>query len=101
MEEKNNNTDNNNNFEMFFNTGVRPYNHLNKNGDLIKGKFEIFKNGQLHIKYYLERKPEKNLILLYLTSEKYLKDLKSHEVAIKIVDGGMVSDYAIFQKINI
>lgn len=37
MEEKNNNIDNKK-FEMLFNTGVRLENHLNKNGDLIKGK---------------------------------------------------------------
>jgi len=98
MEEKNNNIDNKG-FEMFFNTGVRPENHLNKNGDLIKGKFEIFKNNQLHIKYYLERQPEKNLQLLYLIPEKSLKCLKPGEIAIKIIDGGMFSDYAIFKKV--
>ena len=87
-------------YKMLFDTGVKPYNRLNLSGPN-KGKFElrkweVLKGGQIHIEYYLEHKPEKGLRLLCLCSSAYLEHMRSYERAIKIVDGGMFSEYAIF-----
>jgi hypothetical protein len=46
----------------------------------------------------LEREPESNLTLKYLAPANYLEHLSPREVAIKIVGGGMLSDYAIYSK---
>lgn len=80
--------------KMLFNTGVQYHNHCDKNGKLIKGEFDEWKNNQLHIVYYLETEPPKNSRLDYLQSD--ISDLPEYQVAIKIVGGGMHSDYAIF-----
>ncbi len=81
--------------KMLFNTGVRPWNHCylsgpNK-GKLITGEHEEWHNDQLHIAYYLERKPPENAILQYLAPEP-----EEGMLNIPIVAGGMQSKYAIF-----
>jgi hypothetical protein len=85
---------------MYFNTGVRPENRLDKNGKVVLMDHQEIKGGVMQIAYYLEREPEEGLTLSYLTQANYLEHLKPYEVAIKIVGGGMLSDYAIFIKSN-
>jgi hypothetical protein len=93
-------------YKMLFNTGVRPYNRLNlsgpNKGKFILGKWEELVNNQIHIAYYLERKPDDNMILKYLTPAWSLEEngLYDNHVAIKIIDGGMMSDYAVFLVYN-
>ena len=88
------------NYKMFFNTGVKPCNLLNKNGETILLEWQVIKGGVMQIIYFLERKPEANLILKFLAPKDYLNHMQPSETAIKIVGGGMLSDYAIFQIIN-
>lgn len=83
---------------MYFNTGVKPENRLDKNGKVILMDHQIIKGGVMQIEYYLEREPEEGLILRYLVQSNYLEHMSPNEVAIKIVGGGMLSDYAIFIK---
>lgn len=84
-------------YKMLFNTGVRPYNRLSmKDGQFHLQKWEVLKGESIHVEYYLEREPESHLTLKYLPPSNYLEHLEPWEVAIKIVDGGMLSDYAIF-----
>ena len=85
--------------KMYFNTGVKPENRLNKHDTLILGKFEVLKGGTIQIIYYLEKCPNKNYVLRYLIPESSLCFLGQQEIAIKIVDGGMVSDYAVFTQL--
>ena len=86
--------------KMLFNTGVRPWNHTDKHGNLIKGENDVWKNDQLHIAYYLEREPEPGLIFQYLVGldPTSLLAVLPNQVAIKIVGGGMSSEYAVFLK---
>jgi hypothetical protein len=86
--------------KMYFNTGVRPENMLDKNGKLILMDHQEIKGGVMQIAYYLEREPEKDLTLSFLVPSNYLEHMKPYEVAIKIVGGGTLSDYAIFIKSN-
>jgi hypothetical protein len=84
--------------KMLFNTGVRPYNRLSaKDGQFHLGEWEVIKDGSIHVIYFLEHKPEDNLRLDYLQSD--ISDLPDYKTAIKIVDGSMLSDYAIFTKL--
>lgn len=93
-------------FKMLFNTGVKPYNRLNlagvNKGKFVLGEHEELKDGSIHIAYYLERQPDKNLRLDYLVPEGSLKEFGIHEyqTTIKIIAGGMLSDYAVFTKLN-
>lgn len=82
--------------KMFFNTGVKPENRLNSKGELILMPFQFFQNGTMKIEYYLESEPKATYKLKYLAGKEYLNYIKLGEIAIKIVDGGMLSDYAIF-----
>lgn len=81
-------------YKMLFNTGVKPYNHLNKSGELIKGKHQEFKNGELNIAFYLEQEPPKNYRLDFLCDT--IDHINANQIAIPVVDGGMLSKYAIF-----
>jgi hypothetical protein len=85
-------------FKTYFNTGVKPENLLDKNGKMILMEHQEIKNGVMQIAYFLEKEPESNLTLKYLVPANYLEHLNPHEVAIKIVGGGMLSDYAIYSK---
>jgi len=85
---------------MLFNTGVKPYNRLNKNGKFVLSEWEVIDGGVVQIEYFLEHEPAKNLWLKYLAPTSYLDNMSPKEVAIKIVDGGMMSDYAIFGTID-
>jgi hypothetical protein len=93
-------------YKMLFNTGVRPYNRLNlsgpNKGKFILGEWEELVNDQIHIAYYLEKKPDNNMLLQHLipawSLEKY--GLTENQVAIKIIRGGMLSDYAVFNVWN-
>lgn len=91
----------NNGYKMYFNTGVRPENRLSLSGEnkgkLVLSEHEALKGGTIQIVYYLEEKPKDNYKLLYLCSEDYTKTMPEYEKAIKIIGGGMLSDYAIFQ----
>ena len=82
--------------KMYFNTGVKPENHLNKDGKLILGKYQVLKGGTIQIIYYLEEKPNENYKFKYLIPESSLNTLTSQEIIIKIMGGGMRSDYAVF-----
>lgn len=85
-------------FKTYFNTGVKPENRLDKNGKMILMEHQEIKNGVMQIAYFLEREPESNLTLKYLAPANYLEHLNPHEAAIKIIGGGMLSDYAIYSK---
>ncbi len=82
--------------KMYFDTGVRPENRLNSKGELILMPFQSFKGGTMKIEYYLESEPKVTYKLKFLVGKEYLNSIKPGEIAIKIVDGGMLSDYAIF-----
>ena len=82
--------------KMYFNTGVKPENRLNKDGKLVLGKYQILKGGTIQIIYFLEEKPNENYKFKYLIPESSLNILTSNEIAIKIIGGGMLSDYAVF-----
>jgi hypothetical protein len=90
-------------YKMYFNTGVRPENRLSLSGEnkgkLVLSEHEALKGGTIQIAYYLEEKPKDNYRLLYLCPEDYIKTMPEYEKAIKIIGGGMLSDYAIFQVI--
>lgn len=81
-------------YEMFFNTGVKRENRLDKEGNLIRYEFDDWSRGVLRIKYYIESEPPKNSRLDYLAQDD--KHLNPSQMAIKIVGGGMISEYAIF-----
>lgn len=83
-------------YKMYFNTGVKPYNHLDKSGKLIESAYHVIKDGTIQIEYWLERKPDDRYTFRFLCPEAYLSQLNVNEVAIKIIGGGMLSDYAIF-----
>jgi hypothetical protein len=84
--------------KMLFNTGVRPENHRDKSGRLIQGEHEEWVGGQLHVVYYLEEEPKPTYRLEHLCSKESLekRPIQPWEKAIRIVGGGMLSDYAIF-----
>lgn len=88
-------------YKMYFNTGVRPENRLNLSGEnkgkLVLSEHEVLKGGTIQIVYYLEEKPQDNYRLLWLQPSFTMGEIPSHQKAIKIVGGGMHSDYAIFQ----
>jgi len=86
--------------KMLFNTGVKPLKRRNKHGQFVLGKWETTEGGTIQIKYFLEHEPAKNLWFKYLAPTGYLDNMSPKEVAIKIVDGGMLSDYAIFGTID-
>lgn len=87
--------------KMYFNTGVRPENRLNLSGEnkgkLVLSEHEALKNGTIQIVYYLEEEPKDNYRLLWLCQKDYIKTMPEYKKAIKIIGGGMLSDYAIFQ----
>jgi len=84
--------------KKLFNTGVQYCNHCDKEGNLIVLPFEQWINGQLHKVYYLESEVPEG----YKKDADYLCSgdfaLLPHEIKIKIVDGGMLSEYAVFSK---
>ena len=79
--------------KMYFNTGVRPENRLDIKGNVVMMEHQTIKGGVLQIEYWLEREPESDLHPKFLASESYLTHLTDNEVAIKIVGGGMLSEY--------
>lgn len=83
-------------YKMLFDTGVRYENHLDRHGDLIRREHEEWRNNTLHIAYYLEEAPHPNWVLEYLIPEHSLDMVQENERVIKIVGGGMASDYAVF-----
>lgn len=85
-------------WKMEFDTGVRPENRLDKNGKLNLGEWEVLRHGTIRIIYILESRPLPSYRLKYLAPASYLDKLEPHEVAIKIVEGGMLSEYAIFNR---
>lgn len=80
---------------MYFNTGVLPH---NRPGQL--GEFESWRGGTLHKEYHLERAPLPGWTISFLCGPEYLEQLRPFETAIKIVGGGMLSEYAIFNTHN-
>lgn len=84
--------------KMYFNTGVLPENRLDESGKVVLMDFQVVKNGTIQIEFFLEEKPDDNLTFRYCAPSNYLDFKKDWEVAIKIVGGGMLSDYAIFTK---
>ena len=88
-------------YKMYFNTGVRPENRLSLSGEnkgkLVLSEHEVLKSGTIQIVYYLEEKPKDNYRLLWLQPAFTMTELPAHQKAIKIIGGGMLSDYAIFQ----
>ena len=86
-------------YKQLFNSGVRYENHCylsgpNK-GKLIRGEFEEWHNGQLHHAFYLEEEPPKNSRRDWL-QDAPLNNLRPDQVAIKIIGGNMISQYAVF-----
>lgn len=88
-------------YQMFFNTGVRPENRLSlsseNKGKLVLSEHEFLKGGTIQIAYYLAEKPKENYRLLWLQPSFTMGEIPPYQKAIKIVGGGMHSDYAIFQ----
>jgi len=83
-------------YKMFFDTGVIPENRLDKDGKLITMEFDNWTTGTLRVEYWIETEPPKNARLKFLCGESYVKVMPENEIAIKIVSGGMLSEYAIF-----
>lgn len=81
----------NTNYKMWFNTGVRPQNRPNTS----LFKHEYWRNGTLQIAFYLESEPPENYTLSHLCSN---PKCENYQLAIPIVDGGMLSKFAIFNK---
>lgn len=86
--------------KMLFNTGVRSYNRLDKNNKLNLGEFEELKGDILQVVYYLESPAPAGKSPKFLCPADYVTggNLKNWEFAIKIIGGGTLSDYAIFNK---
>ena len=78
-----------NGYKMWFNTGVRPW---NRPGVKLM-EHQEWKNGVLHIAFYLEKEPPKGYILSCLGNAPM-----NGELAIKVIGGGMLSKYALFVK---
>ena len=77
-------------YKRWFNTGVKPENRIG----VSLSEFQAWINGTLQIAYYLESIPPSNAILEWLGND---NKVNNNQVAIKIVGGGMLSEYAIFK----
>lgn len=84
--------------KMLFDTGVRMENHRNKKGELIQLPFEEWHGGVLKIVYWIENPPEPGWRIKFLIGEHEFKNypLSENERAVRVVAGGMLSDYAVF-----
>jgi hypothetical protein len=80
-------------YKMYFNTGVKPENRLNAS----LSEHESWRNGALQIAYYLESEPPQGYTLAWLCDNPKCED---YQLAIRIVDGGILSKYAIFNKVK-
>lgn len=85
-------------YKMYFNTGVRPHNRLDKDGKVILMPFDSIRGGTIQIEYHLISEPPASKPK-YLVPASYLTaGIHENEIAIKIIGGGTLSDYAIFNR---
>ena len=80
---------------QLFNTGVLLKNSLDANGKLIKMPHDVWKGGVKHIEFWLEKEPPANSRRDWL-QDAPLTNLNERQIAIRIVGGGMLSEYAVF-----
>jgi hypothetical protein len=79
--------------KFWFNTGVTPH---NRSGETTLMDHQSWKGGTLQIAFYLESAPPAGATLAYLCSS--LPPLSPNQVAINVVGGGMLSEFAVFNK---
>lgn len=84
--------------KFWFNTGVTPQ---NRPYDSLWGEHQAWRGGTLQIVFYLESAPPAGYRLLYLCDKPYAS-LEARPVegaiVIKVVGGGMLSEFAVFAK---